>query len=116
MPSPWNNALGECLINSKQLSVNIDTVPRAGRGALVLHGKFWYPALVVQRYGPNFNAWIVRWWRGCQFELDGIQAEPGSTSMVSLGKIVDSLWLKQEERRQIRVSLSIHIYRLKPLT
>lgn len=100
MPSPWNDALGP--INSKHLSVNIDPVSRAGRGALVLHGKFWYPALVVQRSGPN--AWIVRWWRGCQFELDGIRVEPGSTSIVNLGQIVDSLWLKRQERRQIRVS------------
>ena len=109
MPSPWNNALGECPINSKWLSVNIDPVSRAGRGALVLHGKFWYPALVVQRYGHN--AWVVRWWRGCQFELqvDGIRVEPGSTTIVFLGQITDSLWLKQEERRQIRVSF-INLY------
>lgn len=104
MPSPWNDALGRCPINSKQLSVNIEPVIRAGRGALALHGKFWYPALVVQRYGHNLNSWVVRWWRGCQFELDGNQVEPGSTSIVSLGQIIDSLWLKQEERRKIRVS------------
>jgi len=97
MPSPWNNALGEYPVKSKHLPVNIDLVSRPGRGALVLHGKFWYPALVIQRYGPN--AWVVRWWRAFQFELDGI--EPGSTSIVFLGQIVDSLWLKQEERRQI---------------
>jgi hypothetical protein len=75
---------------------------RAGRGALVLHGKFWYPALVIQSH--DSKAWLVRWWRGCQFDShDGI--EPESRSVVSLGKIVDSLWLKQAERRQIRVSL-----------
>lgn len=111
MPSPWNDALGECPINSKQVSVNIKPVSRAGRGALVLHGKFWYPALVVQRLGHGPNAWVVRWWRGCQFELEGTQAdsEPGSTSIVYLGQIIDSLWLKHEDRRQIRVSF-INLY------
>jgi len=80
--------------------MNIDRIYRPGRGALVLHGTFWYLVLVIQRYRPD--AWVVRWWRGCQFDRDGI--EPGGMSVVFFGQIVDSLWLKQEERRQIRVS------------
>jgi len=101
IPGPWKNALGEYPAKSKHIPVIIDLISRPGRGALVLHGNFWYPALVIQRNGPD--AWVVRWWRACQFELGGI--EPGSTSIVFLAQIVDSLWLKQEERRQIRVSL-----------
>ena len=80
--------------------VNIDRIYRPGCGALVLHGTFWYPVFVIRRYRPD--VWVVRWWRGCQFDCDGI--EPGSISIVFLRKFVDSLWLKQEERWQIRVS------------
>ena len=40
--------------------------------------------------------------KDCQFDHDGI--EPGGIRVVFFGQIVDSLWLKQEERRQIRVS------------
>ena len=81
--------------------VSIDRIYKPGCRALVLYGSFWYPVLVIQRYRPD--AWAVRWWRGCQFDRDGI--EPGGISIVFRGEIVHSLWLKQEERRHIvRVS------------
>ena len=80
--------------------MNIDWIYKPGHGALILLRTFWYPVLVIQRYSPD--AWVVRWWWGCQFDRDGI--EPEGISMVYFGQIVDSLWLKQEERWQIWVS------------
>ena len=82
------------------VACNINHLNRPGRGALVRHGEFWYPARVVQREGLKY--WRVRWWRECQFAEGGIK--PGSLASISIDDIVDSLWLKRAERRKIRVS------------
>ena len=72
---------------------------RPGRPALARVGEFWYPVRLIQKKG---DLWIVRWWRGCEFIKDGIQ--PQTVTMILSSEIVDSLWLKRLERRQIRVS------------
>jgi hypothetical protein len=73
-----------------------------GRGALVRHGEFWYPVRVIHRENDSPGRWKVRWWRGCDFASPGIT--PDTTTIVTMGDIVDSLWRDRSGRRAIRVS------------
>ncbi|KAF8351863.1 hypothetical protein F5887DRAFT_861192, partial [Amanita rubescens] len=84
---------------------------RAGTGALARHGTFWYPVRLIQLVAgvgrqKNILRWKVRWWRGCKFDSRGIKH--GSTTVVSLDNIVDSLWLDQKRRREIRLGQWTH--------
>lgn len=75
---------------------------REGCGALARHGEFWYPVRLID-HKEDRKKWQVRWWRGCEFAADGIEAD--SYTEVELTSLVDSLWSKRTERRKIRVSL-----------
>jgi len=66
---------------------------RAGLGALVRRGTYWYPARLVQ-FDENELAWTVRWWRGCKFA---------------------ELWMNRTERRAIRVSLDEYTVKFQRL-
>lgn len=78
---------------------------RAGKGALVKHGQFWYPVRLLQRIGPF---WLVRWWRHCNFAI----SPPTTDSKVPEGEILDELWQDQAGRRKIRVRRSFEVLNL----
>ncbi|KAF8886874.1 hypothetical protein CPB84DRAFT_1535529 [Gymnopilus junonius] len=77
----------------------------AGRGALSRVGEYWYPIRLIERTGPTTAKayqWRVEWWREIIFPAD-ISLVPGNISLVNETEIIDSLWLKQKERRGIRL-------------
>jgi hypothetical protein len=75
---------------------------RAGLGALVRRGTYWYPVCLIQ-FDENQLVWTVRWWRGCKFAEPGIELD--STTTVNLDDIVDSLWMNRTQCWAVRVSL-----------
>ena len=74
---------------------------RAGRGGLARNGDFWYPVRLIQ-YEKTEKTWLVRWWRGCSFEVLGT-VSAGSITAVSELDVVDSLWRDRISRRKVRV-------------
>ena len=73
---------------------------RFGRGALVHHGDFWYPAHIIQ-YDIASKQWCVHWCRECSYAIEGIKA--GSITLIDKADVVDSLWGDAHAQRQIRV-------------
>ncbi|KAF8171478.1 hypothetical protein BJ912DRAFT_860528 [Pholiota molesta] len=55
--------------------------------------------------------WKVRWWRGCNFASPGIT--PDTTTIVTMGDIVDSLWRDRSGRRAIRLGKWLHSWNVK---
>ncbi|KAF8833214.1 hypothetical protein BDN67DRAFT_986172 [Paxillus ammoniavirescens] len=47
---------------------------RAGKGALVRQGKYWYPVRLIQ-FDAHQSGWLVRWWCLCKFPGE----HPGNT-------------------------------------
>ncbi|KAG6912972.1 hypothetical protein DXG01_010715, partial [Tephrocybe rancida] len=76
---------------------------KPGRGALIKHGKYWYPVRVIQHVE---NGWQVKVWRECRFEEPGMV--PGSFITVPFDCIIDSLWGKHAERRAIQLGIWTH--------
>ena len=62
---------------------------RAGRGALVRYGDFWYPVHLIQYLKPN-KQWQIQWWRECNCDMVGI--EYASSMLIDERDVVDSLW------------------------
>ncbi|KAF8891098.1 hypothetical protein CPB84DRAFT_1939271 [Gymnopilus junonius] len=87
----------------------------AGRGALSRVGEYWYPIRLIERTGPTTAKayqWRVEWWREIIFPAD-ISLVPGNISLVNETEIIDSLWLKQKERRGIRLGRWKHAYEVE---
>ncbi|KAF5379487.1 hypothetical protein D9615_006638 [Tricholomella constricta] len=78
---------------------------KEGCGALARHGKFWYPVRLIQSEKMQ-SRWLVRWWRGCEFEESGIT--PDFYTLVPAIDLVDSLWMDRTERRKIRLGKWTH--------
>ncbi|KAF5379467.1 hypothetical protein D9615_006598 [Tricholomella constricta] len=78
---------------------------REGCGALARQGEFWYPVRLIQPQEGG-SRWQVRWWRGCNFEMNQNVAD--SFSVVDQRDIVDSLWMDRTERRKIRLGKWLH--------
>ena len=65
---------------------------RAGRGALVRYGEFWYPVRLIQ-YIKSSKKWHIRWWRECSFDtMPVVGFESGSLMLIDERDVVDSLW------------------------
>ena len=80
-------------MESKQLFSQVYSHFRAGHGALVQVGIFYYPAHLIQKVNEG---WRVKFWRE--------NIIPSSTGFVNsriytidLTEIVDSLWQNQEQ-------------------
>lgn len=82
----------------------LDVRLRRGTGALARHGNFWYPVRLIHKEEDG-NHWRVKWWRGCNFKIPGI--EPGSVTTVPSVDLVDSLWQDQVARRKTRVRIFV---------
>jgi hypothetical protein len=90
---------------------DIDLWSRAGHGALGHIGELWYPIRLIQYHGAE-KSWLVRWWRGCSFELDSSTITPRSFSTLPEPDIVDSLWGDRVGRWKIRISIhTIKMYK-----
>ncbi|KAJ3903467.1 hypothetical protein F5879DRAFT_147757, partial [Lentinula edodes] len=79
---------------------------RPGKGALVQHGKFYYPVRIIHTSGAkgksrNEFECVVKFWRGCHFPKDS--THPLAIVSVDQSSIIDELWGNQHQRRQTRL-------------
>lgn len=85
---------------------DISSYFRPGKGVLVRHGLYHYPARLLLRLDPNVPKgtpyWRIRWWRHCFFPQSSTPQLPDA--IVPEDAIVDELWNDQVTRRSIRVS------------
>ena len=80
---------------------------RPGKGALVRHGLFWYPARLLQlEETTSQRLWRVRDWRLNVWSTE----QPDPNRLVLESDIVDELWGQRHERRMIRVSVSLTVF------
>ena len=84
---------------------------RRGRGALARNGEFWYLVRLIHR--QDSGEWQVRWWRGCEKGIEGV--EPGCLSSVKEEDLVDLLWMNRRKHRMIKVRLT-SVPKFQPLT
>ncbi|KAI0754058.1 hypothetical protein C8Q80DRAFT_1246645 [Daedaleopsis nitida] len=73
-----------------------------GKGVLIIHGDFWYPARLLQleQERPE-RLWRARFWRGNKYNAD----PPDLNQLVPESDIVDELWQDRKRRRSIRLGL-----------
>ncbi|PPQ88302.1 hypothetical protein CVT25_012365 [Psilocybe cyanescens] len=73
---------------------------RRGRGVLVKHESFWYPARLISLQDSN-GYLTVHCWRGCEIITPGLT--PDSVSLVPFSDVIDSLWGDRHGQRQIQL-------------